>query len=100
LSVITSVVARPNRNNEKGGKSKDRPRTRKMDETKKKGIKILMIKRTPMKNGLNTVVNRNTDWRENEAREATLPVPKKATLIKKRKKMAGLASLGPKPRVG
>lgn len=65
-----------------GSRSRLLLRIPKTDDTTKKGISTLMINSVPIKNGLKMVVNRYTLSREKLPNDATLPVPKNATLMK------------------
>lgn len=93
FNVITSVVDSTRRNNEKGGSSNDLDRSDSTEESRKNGTKILNSSNPPIKNGSKTVVNLYTDSIVNEEIDAIFPVPKKAILRKKRKKLAILISL-------
>lgn len=69
------------------------------DEATKKGINTLMIRSVPIKKGSNTVVNLYTLSKEKLLKEATLPVPKKATSIKNRKMSTARPSLALRGRL-
>ena len=58
FKVITSVVERTRRKSEKGGNSKHLDKSERADDSKKNGIKILKMRRAPIRNGSKTVVNR------------------------------------------
>ena len=58
FNVITSVVDKTRRKRENGGSSRHLDKSDRAEESKKKGIKILKMRRAPIRNGSKTVVNR------------------------------------------
>ena len=87
-----SVVDNTNRNKLNRGKSSDLDNRASTDDSKKNGISIFSTSRDPIKKGSKIVVNLYTESTVKDEIDAILPVPKNATLIKIKKKLATLKS--------